>query len=212
MDMMKKIAMMAISLFLLTTVSAVAEGGGGIEYLGNAGSDGLPALAGLLSGEVWLDIPTGAIAGFGGFGYGVTRDNFKIGGFGFGYLSGDISKVVPVFGKELVKLAGGFGGVILGTQASAGPIVIALNTRLGAGGLAVNQRSYPLGDGGQIYTFGTAAFYGSLEIEAGLTLNRIMLISAYAGASGILALTFWEPPVLPLIAPIFGVRITWGSF
>ncbi|MBT3272412.1 MAG: hypothetical protein HN368_04600 [Spirochaetales bacterium] len=209
---MKKVTLMTAALILMAPLSAVAEGGGGFEYIGNAGSDGIPALARLLSGEEWLNVSSGSIAGFGGFGYGVSYYKFKIGGFGFGFLSGGISKVLPIYDVELLGLAGGFGGLILGTQASAGPIVLALNTRFGAGGISVRQRSHPPSDKLTDYSIGTAALYGNIDAEAGLTINRIMLISVYAGVSGIFAFTFSDPPVLPLLVPNFGVRFTWGSF
>jgi hypothetical protein len=207
---MKRASLTAASLFLIAVSLSFAEGGGGIEYIGNAGSNGIPTLASRISGDGWLDVPTGSVAGFGGFGYGVTYHNFKIGGFGFGFFSGEISKTVPAFETELVGLAGGFGGVILGSQYSAGPVIIALNTRIGAGGIAVRQTSYPPRDSGRIYTIGTAALYGSADLETGLAMNRNMLVSLYAGVSGILAFTYWQPPLLPLAVPEFGVRITWG--
>ena len=209
---MKRTAPVVILLFLVASLSAIAEGGGGIEYIGNVGSNAIPALAEAIAGEQWLDVRSGSIAGFGGFGYGVTWENFKIGGFGFGFLSGQVSKPVPVLDAELVGLAGGFGGVILGSQYSAGPIVLALNTRLGVGGLAIDQTSYPPKAGTYYGTFGTVGLYGHIDVEAGVVIGRNMLLSAYAGTSGILAFTFWDPPVLPLLVPVFGARITWGSF
>ena len=205
-------ACITLLLMLIVSTSAVAVGGGGIEIVTNAGSDAVPSLAEKISGDAWLDIPTASIAGVGGFGYGVTNDNFKIGGFGFAFWSNEISKPVPAFGVEWKGLAGGFGGVILGSQFALRPIVFALNTRLGVGGISVDLRTYPPQDNATINSFGTLGFYGNVDAEIGLALGGNMLISGYAGVSGILSLTFTSPSVLPLLVPMYGIRITWGDF
>ena len=91
-------------IFLLLMVSTVvcAEGGGGIELITNVGFEHIPFVSGSPSGEEWLDVQTGSITGVGGFGYGVTRNGFKIGGFGYGFWSGEISKRLPSFNTDLV--------------------------------------------------------------------------------------------------------------
>ena len=74
-----------IIMMLLVAMSApmvsFANGGGGIEYVTNAGSD---VLGKSLFGGSFVDLPTGSIAAISAFGYGVTIRGWKIGGFGTG--------------------------------------------------------------------------------------------------------------------------------
>ena len=189
-----------------------AKGGGGIEIISNAGSDNLPYFSDVFSDKYWLDEATGSIYGFGGFGYGVGRDHFKIGGFGYAFWGDGISKYIPEFDSTLAGMIGGFGGIILGSQYSVGPLVCSLNSRIGFGGLALKQY-YGAGPvDSPDFDFGTMGVYLGLEAEAGILASPNMLLSVYGGASGIAALTFSEPLFLPLLVPVFGFRITWGAF
>ena len=194
------------AVLLAMPCAAFARGGGGIEYMTNPGSDLLGSLAPV--GSSLLVLPTGTVQSVSGFGYGVTRGGWKIGGFGTFFSTEPMSVPVPALGT-VTRAIGGFGGIISGGQGRLGPFLFSLNMRLGAGGMGVfydwspNGMS-PLHSGG-----GTFGLFGSLDAEAGLIVFPAMAISAYAGVEGLLALGY---AIVPVATPTMGIRITWGSF
>ncbi len=168
-----------------------ATGGGGIEYMANIGPDLLPLQ---LPGSISLQ--SGSVAAFSGFGYGVTRGGWKIGGFGLFFYANDISAYIPDVGTVTDAMAW-YGGLISGGQARLGPLRLSLNLRLGAGMAFADFLP-------------TASFYGSVDGEIGLLFVPAMLVSAYAGVGAIASVVGLD--LVPAASVIAGVRITWGSF
>ena len=192
---------------LLAPCLAFAGGGGGIEYVTNPGPDILGSL--LPAGSPLLRMPTGTVQAVSGFGYGVTYDGWKIGGFGTFFTTGaPLSLDVPTLGT-VTRVIGGFGGIISGGQGRLGPLLFSVNLRLGAGGMGVGYLWYPAGMSPIPVGPGTFALFGSVDAEVGLITFPAMAISAYAGVNGILALGY---AIVPVAVPTMGVRITWGSF
>jgi hypothetical protein len=192
--------------FLLVPVLAQAAGGGGVEYMTSVGPDVTTSL-GLPSS--FVSLPTGAAVGLTGFGYGVTRGGWKIGGFGTFFYTNALSLPVAALDGTLTGAIGGFGGIISGGQGRVGPFVLSLNLRLGAGGMGVSYlwetgapRAITVGGG-------TFALFGSVDAELGVIIFPAMLVSAYAGVQALVSLPV---VVVPLAVPTVGIRVTWGRF
>ena len=151
-----------VALALLLPCLAFAGGGGGIEYLSNVGPDLLPGIA--LPG---VSLQSGSVAGLSGFGYGVTRGGWKIGGFGTFLYSDGISVPVPSLHTSAAGAVAGFGGVLSGGQAKLGPFRLSLNLRLGGGGIGV-RFPYPRTDMPMMMDAGTACLVASVDGEVGL--------------------------------------------
>ena len=185
---------------------AFAGGGGGIEYITNIGPDVL-ALPGLP--RYFLDSPTtGTVIGASGFGYGITRGGWKIGGFGTFFAAGPFDFEVPYASMVYHGATGAFGGVLSGGFGRVGPFALSLELRLGAGGFVVSGTS--TWDGDPMPSLGGSfAAFGSLDAELGLVVVPAMMLSVYAGVSGFVSLPYL---VIPAAAPTMGVRITWGRF
>ena len=204
---MKKLRNIGWLLVLLLAASpAFSAGGGGVEYIFNAGSDLLPFLEKLLPADARLDARTGSILGVGGFGYGVGRDGFKTGGFGIGFWDTGIDATVPAVGGNVQSISGGFGGILSGTQHRFGPVVFALNTRVAAGGVAAKVQP----ESGKAYNGGSFALLAGADIELGVTFTRWMLVSGFVGVTG--GVGFGSPDPVFVAVPTIGARITWGSF
>lgn len=195
-----------LALLLLVPCLAEARGGGGIEYLTNPGTDILGSV-GLPDGSL-LVLPTGTVEAVSGFGYGVTRGGWKIGGFGTFFATEPMAVSVPYLGT-VTRAIGGFGGVISGGQGRLGPLLFALNLRLGAGGMGVAYTWAPVGMDPMPVGAGTFALFGSLDAELGLIMVPAMAVSVYAGVSGLVTLGY---AIVPVAVPTMGVRITWGRF
>lgn len=202
---MKRTLFVLLVAFAMLPGLVYASGGGGIEYLTNVGPDLLPSLA--LPGGVSL--PTGSVIGFSGFGYGVTRGGWKIGGFGLFLYTDNVSVPVPSLSSSVNGAVAGFGGVISGGQARLGPFRLSLNLRLGAGVIGVRlpyEHMSPM-----MMDAGTACLFGSIDGEVGLLFVPAMLVSVYGGLGSIAPIIPFYGPV-PIASFIAGVRITWGSF
>jgi hypothetical protein len=156
-----------------------------------------------------MPLPTGSTVGLTGFGYGVTRGGWKIGGFGTFFYTGALSVPLPALGGTLTGAVGGFGGVISGGQGRLGPLVYALNMRLGAGGMGISYLWTAAVPSPVPVTGGTFALFGSLDAELGLIVVPAMLVSAYAGVQALVTLPI---VVIPLAVPTVGIRVTWGRF
>ena len=203
---MKNMAVKAILLagLLLVPVLAQAAGGGGVEYMTSIGPD-VTSSFGLPSSLV--SFPTGAAAAVTGFGYGVTRGGWKIGGFGTFFSTEPLAVPLAPLGT-LTGAIGGFGGIISGGQGRVGPFVLSLNMRLGAGGMGVSYL-WATGAGEVPVVGGTFALFGSLDAELGVIVFPAMLVSAYAGVQALVSLPL---AVVPLAVPTAGIRVTWGRF
>jgi hypothetical protein len=185
---------------------AFAGGGGGLEYMTNTGPDVL-SFSGVPS---WfLASPsTGTVNGVSGFGYGVTRGGFKIGGFGTFFAAGPFDFPVPWASTVYTNAIGGFGGIITGGYGRLGPFALSLNLRLGSGGFWVSGTSSSHGSPMPSWS-GSGAAFGALDLEAGVVVVPAMMVSVYAGVSGFVSFPYM---IIPAAAPTMGVRMTWGRF
>jgi hypothetical protein len=130
----------------------------------------------------------------GGFGYGVTHDGRRIGGFGLAFYSE----------TDPGMLAGGVGGLITGQEVRLGNVTLAATLWTGIGGLATRTLGFEPG-----YLIG----FAELDIEAGIAIFRWFQISAYAGMQVMGNLTPGRPFTEALYySPVLGVRTSWGSF
>ena len=130
----------------------------------------------------------------GGYGYGVTSHGQRIGGFGLAVRSSASSG----------SLDGGFGGLILGQEAHAGPFLLAINLWTGFGGLR-GDPSLPAG--------GSLALFEELDFELGLGFIPWMEVTGYAGMQAIARVGAGRPLFSGVMyTPVLGVRVAWGSF
>jgi hypothetical protein len=175
---MKKARGFLVLAALLVTIPASAAFGGGA---GGISYDGQYFYPGLTSSNIGMTSITG-------YGYGVSWDGSRFGGFGKALLSAQ------------GIAAGGAGGILAGHEWRAGPFVVALDLLMGVGGMAFHGGGY-------------AIAFGQADFEIGVTIVPWMQISAYAGyqAWGNLV------PGFPfsnasLYTPVLGVRLAWGGF
>jgi hypothetical protein len=130
----------------------------------------------------------------GGFGYGVTRDGRRIGGFGLAFYSEN----------DPGRLAGGVGGLITGQEIRLGNVTLAANLWTGIGGLGTRVLGLEPG-----YLIG----FAELNLEAGVAIFRWFQVSAYAGMQVMGNLTPGRPFTQAVYySPVLGLRTAWGSF
>jgi hypothetical protein len=130
----------------------------------------------------------------GGYGYGVTRTGQRIGGFGLAVRSSASNGA----------LDGGFGGLILGQEAHAGPFLLAVNLWTGVGGLSADP-AIPAGR--------SLALFEELDFELGLGFISWMEVTGYAGMQAIVRVGAGRPLFSDVMyTPVLGVRVAWGSF
>ncbi len=131
----------------------------------------------------------------GGFGYGVSSEGVRLGGFGMAALGGEGES-----GPS--DLNCGIGGFITGWEFRTGPFVIAVNLWTGLGGAA-----YEASDPG-----GFMIAFGELSAELGLVLTRWMRLVGYMGLQAMGNLAPGRPfDELDLYTPVTGIRLSWGS-
>lgn len=198
----------ALLLLLVSSIGVSARGGGGVEYVSNFGASALNRM-GLPTGGL-LDLPNGTIYGITGFGYGVDRDGWKVGGFGTALFTNEIWLELPKTDKIVTRMLGGIGGLISGGQGRLGPIILSGNCRIGCGGFAVSTENDPA-FGRLGITAGVVALYGSLDAEIGVEFFPAMMISLFAGVDAFMPLSY-EVALSLLPVPVAGLRITWGRF
>lgn len=182
--MRNRMFLCALAAGLLAAGAAAADGAGGLRYgrqyvdLGYASSD--------------LGIGTA-----GGFGYGVSEDGQRVGGFGFILYSDKGSR----------QYLGGVGGLITGGQGRFGPLIVGLDLLLGLGGAGLSDAA----DGGN--AAGMMLAYGELELSVGLAFTRWMQIAAYAGFQGMANLFPGDAfRSFQYYSPTVGMRLLWGKF
>ncbi len=180
-----------------------ARGGGGVEYFTDLGAD----LLGGVHPGLLAPFPTAAIQGLSCFGYGITRGGWKIGGFGTFFFTLPVSVPIAVLEGTVTGAMGGFGGIISGGHGRWGPCVLAVNTRLGVGGIGVSY-VWP-SEGGRSITDGTMVIYGGADLELGLVAVPAMMVSVHGGVDALVTLPY---AVVPVAVPTVGVRLTWGRF
>ncbi len=131
---------LALFVFALVPAALFANGGGGVEYITNAGSDVLGTT--LFRGSI-IDMPTSSVTALSAFGFGLTRGGWKIGGFGTGFFTQDFALPIPEAGMIVNRAASGFGGIISGGMGRFGPF--AFCDQYEAGG----RRDLPSWEAGQ---------------------------------------------------------------
>jgi hypothetical protein len=180
--MKRMVLLCAVAAFTCVPLAAVFAGGAG----------------GVLGGHQLFD-PRFASGDYqerfsGGFGYGVTHDGRRIGGFGMAiYSNGDPG-----------RLAGGVGGLIMGQELRLGGLCLATNLWTGIGGLSVNGFGmYP----------GCLIGFAQLDVEAGVAVFPWFQVSVYGGMQVMGNLAPGRPFADALYySPVIGIRTAWGAF
>lgn len=167
--------MLAVLLCALVGASiAFAGGAGGVDY-GYQYFD-----SGLSSSNLGMSYITG-------YGYGVSDDGSRVGGFG--------TSLISATGDA----AGGVGGMLVGHEWRTGPVVIAFTLWGGLGGASWGGQGYMLA-------------YGAVEAELGVRVLPWMQIVAYAGYQSIGNVVPGAPfSRAALWTPVLGIRIGWGG-
>ena len=130
----------------------------------------------------------------GGYGYGVSRDGQRIGGFA---LSMHAVSSGPSFGA-------GFVGLITGREVHTGPLMGALNLWMGLGGMSANP---------VLNTPDCFALFGELDLELGFRFMPATQLTGYAGMQAIVGVVDGQPLFHSVMyAPVLGLRLAWGSF
>lgn len=210
---MKAVVRVGLILYFATFVAfgavAYPGGGGGVEYYTNMDVSVLASIG--IPTDILVDLPRGTVHGVGGFGYGIDRRGWKVGGFGKSILMSGQSLPLALPSTRMVvnSVAGGIGGLISGGHGRLGPIDLSVNVRLGVGGLAVN--GYEQGYAPYPTTIGIVALYGSVDAEIGIVFFPTMMISAFVGVEG-LAPVVYGSGLVGVPVPTMGVRLTWGRF
>ena len=128
----------------------------------------------------------------GGYGYGVSHDGSRYGGFG----------MVIQSSAHPDGVIGAFGGVITGHQFRGWPFTLSANLWTGVG--YVNP-AYVAGSEG-------VGFLAEVNVEAGMRILPWFQLGLYAGLQVIGG--FDLPSILDtaLYTPVVGARFSWGSF
>lgn len=176
-----RIIVLAAALAVLPLSLVSAKGAGGITWGQELFS---PALSN-------FDLQT---TYSGGYGYGVTRDGQRVGGFILGLHSS-----TPGTGYDA-----GFVGLISGQEVHMGPVMGALNLWTGIGGIsAVPALGIP----------GSFALLGQLDLELGFGFTPGMLLTAYGGMQAVVSVVEGQPLFHNVMyTPVLGLRLAWGSF
>ncbi len=164
--------MLAAALFLVPGALAVAGGAGGVGFFGQYFHSSLSNADAGMSQII-------------GFGYGVGDDGSRIGGFGSSFFSS--------------SGAGGVGGMLIGHEWNAGPVVFALTLWGGVGGGGWAGAGYMLA-------------YGAAQAEIGVWVLPWMQLTAYVGYEALGNVVPGVPFGRALLrTPVLGLRVAWGS-
>ena len=182
--------MKAKSRFFAASVLALAFAGG--AFPGSAFAEGaggplfglvMPAWNPSFMPEVPSSLPE--FEYMGGYGYGLSRDDVIIGGFGLAFLDYNIYASENWGGGSLIPMhvAGGAGGLVVGSRVIAAPgLHLDLAARLGLGGMGLARRelaaSYLGSDFYRYATKGYAIVYAEPYAELGLGLTPWMRLCA----------------------------------
>lgn len=144
----------------------------------------------------------GRVEELGGFGYGLDREGFIVGGFGSALL--DQVLLVPDASRE-GALVGGIGGMLLGQRLVDGRrLDLDLGLRIGLGGLARAR-----GSGWEGWAVALAEPYAELLVAVSPWM-------ALSGRLGYRLLGNFVPGYafqdLLVRTPVLGFSISWGSF
>ena len=177
-----RIAALVLLVITVPLAGAFAGGAGGVAW-----SD-QHYIAGLSNSTI-------AVSEVGGFGYGVNSSGQRAGGFGYAIYSPE----------GLDRISGGVGGFIVGQEGRAGPFTLAGNLWMGLGGVSATISG---AQSGHVILFGEA------NLELGVAVTPWMQLSAYCGMQG---MSDVNPDTgigyqIARYAPVFGMRLAWGSF
>jgi hypothetical protein len=176
-----RILIIAVLIAVIPVCLSFAGGAGGMFF-------GVPYFDPYFSN---YDLP---IQCMGGYGYGVSSDGQRYGGFGMGFFGG----------SALGGFSGGVGGVLSGQEFRLGSFVLAVNLLTGIGGLGTDAVGVP---GGYLIAF------GQIDAEVGIVVWPWMQISGYGGMQAFANLLPGNPLQDVLYyTPVVGVRLAWGSF
>ena len=128
------------------------------------------------------------------YGYHVTHDGQRAGGFALGLRSRSPDQ----------SFEGGMIGAIAGQEMRAGLFLAATNLWTGIGGISTNP---------VLGTKGGFALFGELDLEIGVRLFPGMRAVAYGGMQAIAPLAREQQLFSSVLyTPVYGVRIAWGGF
>jgi hypothetical protein len=176
-----RIIILAAALSALPLSMACAGGAGGLTW-----------------GQQYFDSPLsnydfqGTFSG--AYGYGVTRQGQRIGGFAIA-----VRSAAPEGAFD-----GGFAGLITGQEIHAGPFLMAVTLWTGIGGLSVKDPALPAG--------GSLALFGELDLELGLGFISWMELTGYAGMQAVVRVADGGFFSGAMYTPVLGIRVSWGSF
>ena len=187
--MRKTVAVFVAVLLVLTCASAAADGGGGV-FIGYQMSR-YPFLD-----RYQLPANTLGLMYFGGYGYGVSHNNWISGGFGHSLLDAGTG----------TGIAGGVGGFINGSRILRWPVVLSVMSWSGFGGLYTG--THPANpDRGYFCVF------EEIDLELGVPLAPWFMPVLFAGYQ-VGANVIPGRPLRDFVSytPVAGIRLAWGSF
>jgi hypothetical protein len=130
----------------------------------------------------------------GAYGYSITRDGQRIGGFALGIRSSAPS----------AEFDAGFVGFITGQEVHFGPVMGAVNLWMGFGGMSASP---------VLNTPDCFALFGQIELEMGFGFTHGMQLTGYAGMQAIAGVRDGQPLFGNVMyTPVLGLRLAWGSF
>lgn len=185
--MTKKICVLGV-LFLIALGVGFANGGGGVYY-------GQQVAQYPFFENYDIDNNSLGLIYYGGFGYGIDKDDIIKGGFG-----------MTIYDPSGVSgIAGGFGGVIAGVRLLKLPLNISIVSYTGFGGLYTGNHKTSPGSG-------FFAVSGELDLEVGVPIFKWFMPVVYAGyqvQANVIPGKIFEGFLS--YTPVVGVKMTWGS-
>jgi hypothetical protein len=195
----RRLAIILLALVAASQAFALPGGAGGI-FVGAQ----QPAFAPAFLTAIGADGMT--VEHIGGYGYGVDREGFIVGGFGMALVDPALLRPEPTGDR----LAGGIGGMIIGQRlGQGGRVLLDLCLRLGLGGIALGGDA--AADGGDWR--GWAVAYGEPYAELLVAATPWMALSVQAGYRFIG--NFAPEAVFQgffLRTPVLGFALSWGDF
>jgi len=122
-----------------------------------------------------------------GYGYGVSWNGARIGGFGTALLG------------SASRTWGGVGGLLTGYELRAGPVEVALNLMGGPGGIGMAGQGFFI-------------LFGQADLEVGVAVLPWMQVVFYGGYQAWGNMVPGRPLASSLTTPVLGVRLAWGAF
>ncbi len=175
-----RIALVAVIFAAVPLAAGFARGAGGFTW-------GQQVFDGQLASDDMQSSVTGV------YGYGVSRDGQRTGGFALALHS---NAAVPV-------VEGGFIGGIAGQEIRRYPFIVAVNLWAGVGGLTAGRG---------VLSDGALALFGEVTVEAGAAFMPGVMLTGYAGLQAMSAVSQGESFFSRVMyTPVIGMRLAWGS-